>query len=357
MTTPLGIGIVGAGTIARAHLLGIREHGGARAVSVFDTIPERAAAVAQSADVPHVAASLDDLIANPAVDAVIVCTPPGFHHGPTVAALQAGKHVLCEKPLALTVGEAEAMVAAADASGAFLACASARFRCTPPHRAAHEMIERGELGDVYHVRFTSWRARGRPGHHVFPEATWFLDRSLSGGGVLMDFGVYMIDSALWMLGNPGVVSVSAQLRRSTEEVVPEGVRHDVEDHAVLMLRCDGGRAAIIETAWVTNLDSGDGLSILGTKAGMRVDGPSLRKFAVREVGADEFRPTPGLGNHRVTSEPLFAAPEMATGSSYEITKQFISGVRDGVQPQTSGLDALAVTRVIDAAYQTTNVAP
>jgi predicted dehydrogenase len=357
VTKQIGVGIVGAGAIAAAHAGAARGHEGAQLVAVYDIAPERARAACAQWNVAKAAASLQELIGDDAVDAVIVCTPPASHADAAIAALDAGKHVLCEKPLALDVAEAMAMVQAAERSSGFLACASARMRCNPAPQAARRLIDGGELGDVYHVRFSSWRLRLRPGHHYAPEAAWFLNRSLAGGGVIIDVGVYQIDAALWMLGDPAVVSVTAQLRRFTEVPPPPGVVQDVEDHAVIMLQCEGGKSAVVETSWVSNMAPPDSAIVLGTKAGLRLD--PLTKITARQVTAGEHDPMlEGMRNgagevvyFRAAQEQLFPYPEFSAGNPSQVTTQFLDGVAAGVQPQTSGPEALQVTRIIDAAYR------
>lgn len=358
MEDNIGIGFVGAGHMAAAHAAAVRARGGAQLVSVFDTRPDQAREFAASWGATGTAASLAELVSNDAVDAVIVCTPPAAHAEATIAALDAGKHVLCEKPFALDLDEAAAMVQAAERSSGFLACTSARLRCVPAHRAARAIIDTGELGEVYYARFSSWRLRGRPGHHFAPQSSWFLDRSLSGGGVLVDYGVYAIDSVLWMLGDPTVVSVTAQTRRfSEEEPVPAGVVHDVEDHAIVMLQCEGGRSALVEVAWVSNMTPPQSMVVLGTKAGLRFD--PLSKISVRPVGADEYDPVreslKAFGGevvaYRAAEEQLFPHAQMAAANVHEVTTQFLEGISIGVQPQTSGHEALQITRIVDAAYR------
>src|SRR5436853_463053 len=133
-----------------------------------------------------------------------------------------------------------------EAVGEFLACASARNRVSAAQRKAREMMEQGELGDVYHVRWSRWRFRGRPGHHIFPESKWFLEMGRAGGGAMMDIAVYQIDSVLWLLGNPRVTSVMASMRQISEEPPPAGVSQDVEDLGVIMNGCEGGKSGIVE---------------------------------------------------------------------------------------------------------------
>src|SRR5438105_5180270 len=216
-TPSVGIGIIGTGTIAQSHLQSLQSSTRGRAVAVYDVLSDRAEDTAKRFSIPYAASSLDDLLSRPEVDGVIVCTPPFAHADPTIKALRAGKHVLCEKPFALDPREAEQMVEAAERAGKFLSCGSGRQRYHPANLKARAMLDSGELGDVYHVRSTSYRFRGRPGHHLLAQSAWFLDRARAGGGVIMDGSVYTIDLVLWLLGNPKVLSVLAQMRQFTEE--------------------------------------------------------------------------------------------------------------------------------------------
>src|SRR5207237_9937006 len=120
----------------------------------------------ESADkwkIPNVTSNLADLLGRKDVDAVIVSTPPFAHKEPTIAALEAGKHVLCEKPFALDPNEAEDMTKKAEQTGKYLAVCSARRRTGAAMRKAQEMASSGQLGDVYYVRDSQFRVRGRPG--------------------------------------------------------------------------------------------------------------------------------------------------------------------------------------------------
>ena len=352
MADQVGIGIIGTGTIAQAHLQSLRGFGKARVAAVYDVLPERAQATATQAGIPYVATSLEDLLSRSDVDAVIVCTPPFAHAQPTIAALESGKHVLCEKPFALDPAEAEKMVRTSERVGRFLACCSARNRYTVAQLRAHELLEKGELGDVYHVRYSEWRFRGRPGHHIFPQSAWFLDHSRAGGGAMMDIAVYMIDSALWLLGNPKVLSVMSQMRQMTEEPPPEGLKQDVEDHVVVMMQCEGGKSAIVETAWVANMNDADSLCVFGTKAGVRFN--PLTLIAPERVPEGDLPPIPIFGKDvfRPVERSAFPMPgweRFAAGG--DVTRPFVEGILAGRQPMTPGRDALEVTRVIDAAYR------
>ena len=345
MGQKIGVGIVGAGMIADWHATGIREHGGGEVVAVFDVVPERARAAQERWGAARVAESVEALVSDDAIGAVIVATPPAAHAEPTIAALQAGKHVLCEKPFALDPAEATAMVQAAESSTGLLACASSRMRINPVQRTARRMIEAGQLGDVYYAHCRMWRLRGRPGHHYAPQSPWFLDSSLAGGGVIMDLGVYLIDAVLALLRNPKVVSVTTQSRRVPEIPAPEAVLHDVEDHAVIMLQCDDGVSAVVETSWVTNFTAPSNTIVLGTEAGLGLD--PFTKITARHAGDND-----DSASFTAAEETLVADPAYRGGNGfYLVTMRFLDDIAAGVQPETSGLEALEITRIIDAAYR------
>jgi len=295
---------------------------------------------------------VEDLLSRPEVDAVIVCTPPFAHGDPSIAALNAGKHVLCEKPFALDPREAAKMVETADRNGKFLACGSGRQRYSPANLKARALLDAGDLGEVYHVRSTSYRFRGRPGHHLLAQSTWFLDKERAGGGVIMDGSVYTIDLVLWLLGNPKVTGVLAQMRQFTEEP-PSTAKQDVEDHAVIFIQCEGGKSAIVESAWVANMEDANGLWVLGSRSGLRFD-------PMRKITPERLDPSTTIDPSGVYSEiyapvservlPL-ERPGGGGGTMGEIAVRFVEGIRSGTEPMTPGRDALEVTRVIDAAYR------
>jgi predicted dehydrogenase len=335
------------------HLRSLQGFEKARVLGVYDVLGERARTTASQHGIPHVATSLEDLLSLPGLDGVIVCTPPFAHAQPTIAALEAGKHVLCEKPFALDPAEAERMVETAERVGKFLACCSARNRYTMGQQKAHALIERGDLGEVYHVRYSEWRLRGRPGHHILPQSAWFLDRSRAGGGAMMDIAVYMIDSVLWLLGNPRVLSVTAQMRQLTDEPLPEGLTQNVEDHVVVMVQAEGGKSGIVETAWVANMNSADSLCVFGTKAGLRFD--PLTKISAERIPTEDLPAVPLFGKdvYRPLEEQVFPLASWLERADVfgDVTRPFVEGILAGTPPMTPGCQALEVTRVISAAYR------
>ena len=337
----LGIGIVGTGVVAHQHVAALGNVDAVRIAAVFDTDPVRARETSRAWGAVA-ADSVQDLVDDSSVDAVIVATPPGAHVVPTVAALEAGKHVLCEKPLARTVSDAEQIVKAAGASSVIFACCSGRLRHVPAHVEAVRLRERGELGDVYHVRYGLSMLRRRPGHHVLPQATWFLDRERAGGGALLDLGVYCVDAALSLLGHPEVESVLAQTYTFEDHALPAGVSQDVEDFGTVLVTCQGGKSALIEAAWLSNLGPTARVEVLGTRASLRLD--PLTKATTHGEGDDACSV-----EERLLEDPAFGplGPE-AIGLA---TRDFISAIRQSRQPATSATEALTVMRVLAAAYE------
>jgi predicted dehydrogenase len=355
----IGIGLVGAGLIGDWHVRGVRESGVGEVRSVYSRNHERISRFAHDWDIENAARSYDEMLERADIDAVIVSTPTDTHKELTLRAIEAGKHVLCEKPFSLNAPDSLQMVQAAERAGVFLACASARGRSEEQQKVAHALIEAGELGDVYHVRSTDWRLRGRPGHHMYHGMQWWLDQSQGGGGVLIDNGVYMIDSALWMLGFPKVVSVTAQLRQAVEVPPPAGMFQNVEDHAVVFIQCENQKSAIIEVAWVSNMYQQNGISmdIHGTKAGLKSGLEPLVKITSRAATAEAIAEA---GNEYAAAHPIQEV--LVTREHREhtldtqshtrgVTTDFVLSLDAGKQPMTPGRQALEVMRVVDAAYE------
>jgi predicted dehydrogenase len=163
--------------------------------------------------------------------------------------------------------------------------------------------------------------------------------------------VYQIDSVLWLLGNPKVMSVSAQLRQITEEAPPVGVPQDVEDHVVVLIQCEGGKSGLVEATWVSNMRGAEGTFVFGTKAGLRLD--PLTKITAEPVDPSEKVKTSWMGDdtYRTIETQIFPNPDAMRGGSGDVTKGFVDALTAGRQPWTSGAHALEVTRVIDAAYR------
>jgi predicted dehydrogenase len=293
--------------------------------------------VAKEYGVPNADTDMETLLGRSDLSAVIVATPPVAHYAPVMAALQAGKHVLCEKPFSLNLNEAKEMTATADQVGRHLAVASARFRCGKAAITAHDMIQGGELGNVFHVRASSFRQRGRPGLDFWPDATWFLDKSKAGGGTLMDLGVYQIDLMMWLLGYRKVKSVTATTFHGVGKGAPPGVVYDVDDQVNLMIVTEDGASAFLEIGWSANMSGAAGLFVWGDQAGLKFH--PLTKISEP------------MGEKGLTETPVLGGADRDAGEYGDVTNQFVNALVEGREPWTPAREGLVVSQIMDAAYR------
>ncbi|MBX6770457.1 MAG: Gfo/Idh/MocA family oxidoreductase [Chloroflexi bacterium] len=277
MGETIGIGIVGAGGIAEhAHVPAYLQQPDARLVAIADVVPERARALAEKNGIPRAYGSLEELLLDPDVDAVSITTPNAYHAPTAIAALEAGKHVFCEKPPATTAAEVRRMRAVAERAGKVLYfCFNNRFR--PDVLQLRRYVEAGELGEIYHAKTATLRRRGAPGG-------WFASKEIAGGGALIDIGVHCIDWTLWIMGSPRPVEIfgitHSKIKRydliehrtwSPPEVrgqVTMDRAVDVEDMATALIRFATGATLFVEVSWSLNLEQDrEYTEVFGTRAG------------------------------------------------------------------------------------------
>jgi len=267
------------------------------------------------------------------IEAVSVCLPNHLHAPVTVEALEAGKHVLVEKPMARTAAEAEEMAAVARRCGRTLALAmNYRWVVGPDARYLRQLVEAGELGEVYRVRSVSLRPR------TFPPGldTWFTDRARSGGGALVDMGPHMLDLALWYADDfePTSVFAVTDTKLMTDT--------DVDDAAVALVRLKGGCAVSLESTWASYGRPATRVTVHGTRGGAILDLPSpankrVTLFQERGGTMVECRPLEGIQK----------TPE----AEQSVQEHFVRCLESGRQPDTSAEVGLAAMRIIDGAYR------
>jgi predicted dehydrogenase len=252
------IGVIGCGAIARrAHLPALRAAG-----AEITTFASRSRSSAEAAQGECEGAGVitddwRDLVASDDVDAVTICTPNAFHAEMTIAAAQAGKHVLVEKPIACSLADADAMLAAAGDAGVVLMPAQ-NLRFNAPFVAARDAIARGDIGAITGVR----AAFGHGGPAAWaPDATWFFDAELAGGGALIDLGIHLADLVRAVTGDD-VVEVAGML-------YGDGA---VEDTGVAVLRFAGGAVGSMQSSWISKAGLDIQLSIFGTEGTLHLDG-------------------------------------------------------------------------------------
>jgi predicted dehydrogenase len=198
----LRVGVIGCGA-GIFHLNGYAEDPRTKVVALAGLDTERCERLSREFEIPRIYREYQELLADDDIEAVSVVVPNNLHLPVTKAAFEAGKHVVVEKPLAGTVADGERMVAEAKKHGKLLGIAFQR-RWRHDVQIVKELIDSGEMGDVYHAKAYWMRRSGIPGW-----GSWFTSKEAAGGGALIDLGVHVLDMALYLLGNPRIVSVSA----------------------------------------------------------------------------------------------------------------------------------------------------
>ena len=306
----LRVALLGTGWIMDFHARAVLEHPGAELVAAANW---REPSLRRLADRYGIARTTTDwraLAADPRVDAAVVGTPNALHATQAVAFLEAGKHVLVEKPMASTVAEADAMLAAARGSGAFLMVAHC-WRFHPDVQALRARVDAGELGQI--VKTRSYGA-----HAGWGPSGWFTDPELAGGGALVDMGVHAIDTTRYLLGDPAPVRVCAAV----------GTRYGaypVDDDAVLLVSWDNGTSSVVEAGWWQPRLGG-----LEADTELYGTGGYARVWEMTE-------PPPGYEH---CTQPMYSA-QLA---------EFVDAVAAGRQPHPSGEDGRVVVRVVEQAY-------
>jgi predicted dehydrogenase len=273
MAKKIKVGIIGAGGISRHHVEGYQKCPNVEVIATCDIIPERAKAQAEQFNIPHWFDSAARLLKIKDIGAVSVCTPNYDHMHSSLMALRAGKHVLCEKPIAMNARQAQRMVDAARKARKKLQIGLDK-RFSSGVRFAKQVIEQGRIGKPYYARSMSIRRRGVPSWGVFGQ------KKLQGGGALIDIGVHSIDMGWYLMGCPRPVAVSGKTYRTIGDA-PGHVgmfgtwdhkTYDVEDFAAALVRFAGGATMTIESAFCVNLDKNRfGCNIVGDKGGVTLD--------------------------------------------------------------------------------------
>jgi predicted dehydrogenase len=332
----LKIVIIGAGFAARVvHLPG---YAATRTpvAAICDLLEERAQALATQHHIPNVYTDWREMFEREQPDIVSVCLPNALHLEPTLAAFEAGAHVICEKPLATSVADAHAMFDAARKAGRIL-MAGQHLRYEAPARAIKRVIEDGALGDIYHVEVDALRRLGIP--------TWgaFHLKSASVGGALFDIGVHMLDQALWLIGNPKPVRVSAIVRRDfgTRPDIARMLRNawdpakfDVDDFGVAFVRFENGATLVLRAAWAAHLaEQFWGVQVLGTEGGATTNPPALYHIRNGVLADEQFK-------------------NLRPRNTYEAQMEgFLAAVRGERELPVREEETLNVQRILNAAYQ------
>lgn len=281
MAEVLKVGIIGAGWPGKAHARGYLSSGGFKLIAVADLIPSRRREMMDQFRIGKEYAQWEELLDDQDIEAVSICLPNHLHAAATIAAMRAGKHVVCERPPALNVSEARRIEKSADNNKRILIYGMQR-RFGGPEMAAKQAIARGYAGQPYHARAVWTRTRAVP-----IGTGWFTDKEKSGGGALMDLGSAMLDLGWSLLGEPVPTSVFAVTQKRLQDLIPEGRTFDVDESAFGMVKFENGVSLELAVSWALNqspAQNGVVCRVHGTEGAVEVYTP---KGAVMHRGFHE----------------------------------------------------------------------
>jgi predicted dehydrogenase len=344
----LKVAIIGCGGIANGkHLPSLSKLDTVEIVAFCDIVESRAQEAKEKFGAPGAKVYTDyrEVMKDASIQVVHVCTPNDSHAAISITALDAGKHVMCEKPIAKTAADAKAMVAAAKRSGKKLTIGyNNRFR--QDSRYLHQMCRRGDLGEIYYARAHAVRRRGVP--------TWgvFLDEEKQGGGPLIDIGTHALDLTLWMMDNYEVHAVmgsSFHKLSATENAANafgpwDPKQFTVEDSAMGMIQMKNGATIILESSWALNTLEVDEAkcTLSGTKAGadmkngLRINGEDSGRLYVKEI---DLR----------SGGVAFFSGKSESDSDLE-ARLWIDSIINNTETVVKPQEALVVSEILEAIY-------
>lgn len=340
MNPPLQIGIVGLGYPGRMHALALQSTPDAELRAIADLSPERRAAfIEEFGKPPVVYESFEDLLGDSTLDAIVISLPNFLHHPASLAVLQSGRHVLCEKPPTMNAGEMLELEAEADARK-LVYFFGRQSRFSPEIIAGCEIVRSGQLGPIHRAEARWLRSRCIP---VGIDA-WFTDKRRSGGGVLIDLGVHALDAAWFLMNHPRPVTVSAKVSQSFAHLVPDVAVNNVEDCASAFVRFEDGSLIDLFVTWAghhaedpisATTEERNGYlntTLHGQKGTLLLHPPTL-------ITGDATT---------TTSQPI----AVEANQSFDLQMQdFLDAILERKPPTNSARQAVHLMEMLDAIYQ------
>jgi predicted dehydrogenase len=319
------IGLVGVGAAAQVnHIPAIKKIEDLELVALCDRDPEKTARVAQKFQIPRTYNRFEELVSDDDVDAIDICTPNFLHAPMAMSALEGGKHVLCERPLARSAEEAAAMLKAAKKSDRILMCA-VQHRFRPDAQLLRKFVEKGDLGEIFFAKAGWLRQRTE-----WDSDEWRRQKRDSGGGVVLDLGFQMLDQALWILGGPKVEAVTASVHRQK--------KGEVEDSATAFLRLANGATLTLELTWGLLMEKDFAyLNLFGSGGAALLNPLRIHK---------------GMHGNLVNVTPAMDTSRNQYKHSIELQiAHFAESLRKGTKPMGYAEEILPVMQLMDAIYR------
>ena len=319
------VAIVGCGFIGYYHARGVKEAEGAELVGAADLNPEALKAFGEKMGVTKLVASAEELAADPEVDAVAIGVPNKLHLPLAKLFMEAGKHVLVDKPMAMNAAEGEEMAAIAAKHDCRLLIGH-MWRFDPEAQFIRKAVKDGLLGDIV-------KTKGYGIHTLWGPSGWFIQKELAGGGALADMGVHALDTVRYLLGDPAPKSVYAKIGTYYGD-------YDGDDTGLLVIEWESGTVSTIESGWWhPHMDGEEGSTqVFGTKGYGRLFPTELR---LHEAGL------PGVFKPEVPEREDHCAQFVYSGQM----QHFVTSIKRGSACIPGPDEGLAVMRIVDAAYE------
>lgn len=343
MNKKIKVGIIGVGSISNEHIKAYLENENVELYAFCDINEKQLKLMSEKYEINRTFTDMNEMLKLKEIDVVSVCTWNSAHAPCTIAALNAGKHVLCEKPMATTAEEAIAMKEAADKNSKLLMIGFVR-RFGNDCAILKDFISSDYIGDIYYSKATYLRRNGNPGG-------WFGDKSRSGGGPLIDLGVHVIDLTKYLMGNPKPISVYGATFQKlfNRKDIKDSVGYssvsksnddicDVEDLATAMIRFDNGAILSIEASFSLNIKGDQGrIELFGTKGGAKLE-PELELYS----NINGY-----MANVNLTSSTALSLDGLFVNE----INHFVDCVINNTECIAPAQDGIAVMKILDAVYK------
>ncbi len=340
------VGIIGAGSIVQwGHCPTFQNAiSSTEVVAVCDVQKERVEQFAQERGIPHAYADYEKMLREQELDIVVVAVPNAFHKPMSIAALEAGAHVLCEKPVALTLTDAREMFATAEKNGRILTVGT-HYRWSTAMRMGRKSVDEGFFGDIYMIRTVYTRRNGIPGF-----GSWFTRQNLAGGGCGLDIGVHALDKALFLLNYPEPTTVSGvtydRLGKQgvglggwgiDRQFLAQGGQFEVEDLAYGLIRFANGTSMILQSSWAMHLPGSELVEVYGTAGGGVIYPDKVQLYT-------EMQGDPVTIDRELPPEKAYSAVEQT-----QDLVRYLDGDRDA--DLVTGDQATVGIAILEALYQ------
>lgn len=338
-TRSFNVAVIGAGAIGLDHIRSFQQHPNAHVVALAEVSPERGREAADEFGIETLVTDYQSLLARTDIDIVSIALPNFLHAPVGIEALQAGKHVMVDKPMATNARDAAKLIATAQKKRRRLMVGQ-NMRFSPEVQTAKHLINQGKLGEVYHAKTCWTRRSGIP-----RIGSWFTQKQFAGGGCTYDIGVHALDRALFLMGEFEAAAVSGQTYSQLGPLgrgdgnwgkgeIDRQAKFDVDDLAVALIKLKSGRTVLLEASWAAHLPERDFFTsqVFGTDAGVMLNPLRLIRPSRSGYVTEQIEP----------STPLVKENRMV---------HFIDVLLGRAEPYVKPAESLAVQKILDAIYR------